>query len=729
MPYVAEVSAASLNLGSTLVGSPCSKSVVLKNMGARSFSYTITGLDAPFSTTATGGTLAAGAEDVVIPVTFAPTETGAFQDDLVITFNPESRLEPIQVHVTGKGSDAVCDGTVENEFLPIYGWCYNYKQINQMIYPASYLAAIGGKSIASITFYSTEPNLFHGGKYNVSVGLTDQATFSGSNRITGLQTVAADLVAEAGQTELTINFAQPFAYEAGKNLVVEFEVTQPGTHDEPYTERTYFYGENQSRNVSFFSWLDSNGNVIQEFITTFLPKIKIVEEGTAGNSYLNIANYATMDEAGATVGGMSTIYKYTEKNGQAWLTLSCYGAMAVDANQDWFEITSLSPYRRDWTSTDVIRGRTAYFGSNNSYILYGTGTQTFYITNCSQAKAYVQGNSYTTANATLTVYECSRNAGGTLTPATDAFDTKQGRDGIIASEVLDPTKYYKVVLTGGGDFPELLEIGFRTPLPTIALLNDDSESAQKNADIISDLAGNGKLYDVTLADRTLYKDGSWNTLCLPFSLTAEQMAANTDFADAELMTLDVTENNGFDAAGGTLYLWFKTATAIEAGVPYLVKWEKAAGYDDNPSAYDVVNPVFEGVAISSPTAQTVESATNGLETVQMVGTFSPVSVAADGQSILFLGGANTLYYPSADLQICSCRAYFSVPYFKENAGAKVYAFELNFDGEEATGILEVSADSNEKKDGAWYSLGGMRMNGKPTGRGMYINSGKKVVIK
>lgn len=119
MPYVAEVSAASLNFGSTLVGSPCSKSVVLKNMGARSFSYTISGLDAPFSTTATGGTLAAGAEDVVIPVTFAPTETGAFQDDLVITFNPESRLEPIQVHVTGKGSDAVCDGTVENEFLPI----------------------------------------------------------------------------------------------------------------------------------------------------------------------------------------------------------------------------------------------------------------------------------------------------------------------------------------------------------------------------------------------------------------------------------------------------------------------------------------------------------------------------------------------------------------------------------------------------------------------------------
>ena len=49
MPYVAEMSAASLNFGSTLVGSPCGKSIALNNLGARSFSYTISGLDAPFS--------------------------------------------------------------------------------------------------------------------------------------------------------------------------------------------------------------------------------------------------------------------------------------------------------------------------------------------------------------------------------------------------------------------------------------------------------------------------------------------------------------------------------------------------------------------------------------------------------------------------------------------------------------------------------------------------------
>ena len=195
------------------------------------------------------------------------------------------------------------------------------------------------------------------------------------------------------------------------------------------------------------------------------------------------------------------------------------------------------------------------------------------------------------------------------------------------------------------------------------------------------------------------------------------------------MTMDVTQKNGFDTEDGTLYLCFKTATAIEAGVPYLVKWEKAADYEGNEASYDISNPVFEGVTISNSTAQTVESETTGLEIVQMVGTYSPVSVIADDKSILFLGDANTLYYSTVDRQIRSCRAYFSVPYINGHAGAKARAFALSFDGEETTGILEVSANSNEVKDDVWYSLDGVRLSGKPTQRGMYINKGKKILVK
>ena len=232
---------------------------------------------------------------------------------------------------------------------------------------------------------------------------------------------------------------------------------------------------------------------------------------------------------------------------------------------------------------------------------------------------------------------------------------------------------------------------------------------------------NGQMSEVTLSGRTLYKDGKWNTLCLPFNFSAEQIAAHKDFAGAKLMELNTNGKNGFDATDGTLYLAFKEATAINAGVPYLVKWDAAGA--------DFTSPVFFGVTINATATTTVSNADTGLAEVQMVGCYSPVSVDANDKSILFLGDNNTLYYSTENRNIRSCRAYFSVPYLKQNPGDKTRAFVLNFDDEEATGILEISADSKEKKDDAWYSLDGVRLSGKPTQRGIYINNGNKVVIQ
>ena len=246
----------------------------------------------------------------------------------------------------------------------------------------------------------------------------------------------------------------------------------------------------------------------------------------------------------------------------------------------------------------------------------------------------------------------------------------------------------------------------------ISLANDEDNSGN----IV-----NKQVADVTLAGRTLYKDGKWNTLCLPFSLTAEQIAAHADFAGATLMTMDVTEKNGFDTEDGTLYLGFKTATEIEAGVPYLVKWT---------SGDDISNPVFLGVTISITEAQAVQSQTAGLETVQMVGTFSPVSVTADDKSILFLSDDNTLYYSSTDRQLRSCRAHFSVPYINGNAGAEARAFVLSFDDEEATGIsLTPGASTEGEGSDCWYTIDGRKLSGKPSQLGMYINKGKKILVK
>ena len=241
-----------------------------------------------------------------------------------------------------------------------------------------------------------------------------------------------------------------------------------------------------------------------------------------------------------------------------------------------------------------------------------------------------------------------------------------------------------------------------------------------NDAIISNL--NDETVNVMLADRTLYKDGKWNTLCLPFALSAEQIAAHTDFSGATLMELDKDGKNGFDPTDGTLYLTFKAATAIAAGVPYLMKWD-AAGTD-------FTSPVFSGVTIDATASTTVSDADEGLQEVQMVGSYSPVPVVANDKSILFLGEANTLYYSSIDRDIRSCRAYFSVPYIKQNAGAKARAFRLDFGDGEQTGIMTVQGEGYTVNGAdAWYTLDGRKLDGKPATKGLYINGGKKVVIK
>jgi hypothetical protein len=50
-------------------------------------------------------------------------------------------------------------------------------------------------------------------------------------------------------------------------------------------------------------------------------------------------------------------------------------------------------------------------------------------------------------------------------------------------------------------------------------------------------------------------------------------------------------------------------------------------------------------------------------------------------------------------------------------------------GDESTGITTTNYTNYTNSDDAWYSLDGRKLNDKPTKKGLYINSGRKVVIK
>ena len=238
-----------------------------------------------------------------------------------------------------------------------------------------------------------------------------------------------------------------------------------------------------------------------------------------------------------------------------------------------------------------------------------------------------------------------------------------------------------------------------------------------NSTTIND--ANSYFADVTLSGRTLYKDGKWNTLCLPFNVNS---FTGTPLEGATVKTLAST---GF--SGGTLTMNFTDdVTSIEAGKPYIVKWAKPDGYTVD-GGYDISEPVFNGVTISNVTANAETSY------VDFVGTYSPVSIYTAEKTNLYLGAGNKLYYPTAsDFTVNAFRGYFQLKQSLTvgEAANGVRAFVLNFGDDETTGIISVY-DSGFTVNGsdAWYSLDGRRLYGKPTQRGIYINNGRKVVIK
>ena len=208
----------------------------------------------------------------------------------------------------------------------------------------------------------------------------------------------------------------------------------------------------------------SNGAVTKTVSLT----AKASDKGTAADPYLDIAKYESIDEVGATVTGMSTIYKFTEYEDDecAWLTVSNYGALRSDATQNWFTVEGTEKTGSEsWGATDVFLGSSPYFGSGTAYYTdWNEDYQTFYVTNCSQVKQFAENRSNTSYPLKMYIYECTVNADGTITASSNPVQTKQNTTTtkeVVASDPLDPEKVYKIAIYN--DYSKLYEIGFKTP--------------------------------------------------------------------------------------------------------------------------------------------------------------------------------------------------------------------------------------------------------------------------
>ncbi len=240
----------------------------------------------------------------------------------------------------------------------------------------------------------------------------------------------------------------------------------------------------------------------------------------------------------------------------------------------------------------------------------------------------------------------------------------------------------------------------------VVLADNDSELADDEKNIAKIEANNGLVSDVTLSGRTLYKDGEWNTICLPFNVT---------LADSPLAGADVRALDNADLTDGVLTLKFTAENAIDelvAGTPYIIKWA-------NNGEENIVDPVFTNVLIDNTDHSF--SCTD----FDFKGTYSSLLFDNTDKSIIFLGTGNKLYYPLDGARIGAFRAYFDL-----NAPSySVKSFKLAFGEDDATSI---NGELRVKSEESVYDLSGRKVN-VPSAKvntlrkGTYIVNGKKVL--
>lgn len=204
--------------------------------------------------------------------------------------------------------------------------------------------------------------------------------------------------------------------------------------------------------------------------------------------------------------------------------------------------------------------------------------------------------------------------------------------------------------------------------------------------------------DITL-NRTLVAD-KWNTLCVPFAISGEEIKAN--FGEGTLVEkLDAVNGNTVN---------FADATSIEAGVPYLIKPTVAGTtYTFNGKEVSADAPKTEGNA--DVTFQGIYSPTD----ITNNGTVKAAGVTQDGKVLFVNAGSQTKAF----------RCFFTI---SDNASITPAMLKVSIKGVE-TAINSIVMDNSNATDNAVYNLQGQRVNGNSLTKGIYIKNGKKFAVK
>ena len=190
----------------------------------------------------------------------------------------------------------------------------------------------------------------------------------------------------------------------------------------------------------------------------------------------------------------------------------------------------------------------------------------------------------------------------------------------------------------------------------------------------------------------------WNTICLPFSMTSQQV--KNSFGDQ----VQLANFTGCDYQNGNITVNFETVDHMEANHPYIIKLPTAI------SSFNV-----SGNMSIAPSSTPMTSGTSG----RMVGTY--VANTTIAKNLLFLSD-NMFWYSVGKTKMKALRAWFDFDDVLPSVDGAATRIVLSVDGE-TTGIDRVIDIAG---NGEVYDLQGRKVK-RPARQGIYISGGRKII--
>jgi hypothetical protein len=229
-------------------------------------------------------------------------------------------------------------------------------------------------------------------------------------------------------------------------------------------------------------------------------------------------------------------------------------------------------------------------------------------------------------------------------------------------------------------------------------------------DLTTVIEEKAEAYDATVSfsARTLNAE-QWNVLVLPGKVAVKALAAAFDYA-----VIDVLDK---DASDGDIHFKLKVAGEIEANTPFLIY---PSGVKNN------LNQIVIDLTEVNKPAATVEVADKGGN--KFVGTYKTTPIW--GQDYRYFSKGMWYdarnYTEASPANIKPLRGYLDLSENANAAGARIFIEEP--DGT-TTAIKAITGEVISKSAEGWYTIGGVKLQGAPAQKGVYIKDGKKVVVK